>query len=105
MTLLSAALDDLFADPNLAQDAFWRASGLGTAVPVRVILRRPDRAGDFGETRLVAPAILVELRTAEVPSLAEGDTIEVDGVRYLVQGAPMRDGARLVWTAALRETP
>ena len=46
--IFSAAIDDLFTDPNLATQALYRA-GAGPDVPVRVILRRPDRiGGDFG---------------------------------------------------------
>jgi hypothetical protein len=100
--VFSAALDDLFADPNLARDALWRAGGADPAVPMRVIVRRPDRIGEFGETRIVAGSTVFEIRIAEAPTLAEGDTIEVDGELHVVQGEPMRDAVCLVWTAEAR---
>lgn len=98
----SAALDDLFTDPNLAREALWRAGGIDPAVPVRAILRRPDRIGEFGETRIVAGSTVFEIRIAEAPTLAEGDTIQADGEIYVIQGEPMRDSPRLIWSVEAR---
>lgn len=95
--IFSAALDDLFTDPNLARDVLWRAGGIDPAVPVRAIVRRPDRIGEFGETRILASSMVLEVRVAEAPTLAEGDTIELDGASYVIQGEPVRDGLRLIW--------
>lgn len=95
--VLSAALDDLFTDPNLARNALWRAGGIDPAVPLRAIVRRPDRIGEFGETRILASSMVLEVRVAEAPTLAEGDTIELDGESYVIQGEPVRDGLRLIW--------
>ena len=102
--IFSAALDDLFTDPNLARDVLWRAGGIDPAVPVRAIVRRPDRIGEFGETRILASSMVLEIRVAEVPTLAEGDTVEINGETYVIQGEPVRDAARLVWTAEARPT-
>ena len=102
MSIFAEALDDLFADPHLARDAAWRAGGTGEPVTVRIFLRQPDRIGGFGETRLLADTTVVEVRTVEVPLLAVGDTVEIDGDVYRVQGEPVRDSERLVWTAELR---
>ena len=102
MSIFAEALNDLFADPHLARDAAWRASGTGPPVAVRIVLRQPDRIGGFGETRLLADTIVVELRTVEVPVVAAGDGIEIDGDLYRVQGELVRDSERLIWTAELR---
>jgi len=102
MSIFAEAIDDLFADPNLARDGLWRAGGSGAPVPVRVVLRRPDRVVGWGETRLHAPTALADLRMAEVPLLSAGDTIEVAGETWIVQGEPLGDAERLVWTAELR---
>jgi hypothetical protein len=102
MNAFAAAMDALFLDPHLAQDAAWRAGGTGPSVTVRIVLRQPDRIGGFGETRLLADTTVVELRTVEVPVVAAGDTIEIDGDLYRVQGEPVRDSERLIWTAELR---
>lgn len=98
MSAIAAAFETLFADPNMARDATFVPSG-GSAVPVRVVLRRPDRVFEFGETRLLAATTVIEVRTAEVPALAEGDGFEVGGEMFVVQGEPVRDGERLIWTA------
>lgn len=103
MSVFAEAIGDLFVDPNLARDALWRAGGTGSPLPVRIILRQPDRVGSFGETRLLAATTVVEVRTAEVPTLAEGDAFEIGGEIFVVQGEPVRDSERLVWTAELRK--
>jgi hypothetical protein len=100
--LLADAIDDLFADPHLARNAMWFPGGSGDPVPVRVILRRPDRVGGFGETRVAASAVEVEVRVAEASTLTAGDAFEVGGQRYVVEGTPLADGERLVWRAQAR---
>ena len=47
MTAFATAIDALFADPNLGLDAVYRAGGADPGVPVRVIIRRPDRIGEY----------------------------------------------------------
>ena len=102
MSVFAEAIDDLFADPNLARGSAWRAGGTGAPVTVRIVLRQPDRVGGFGETRLLAATTVIEVRTVEVAELAEGDGFEIEGETFVVQGEPVRDGERLVWTAELR---
>lgn len=94
----AAALDTLFADPNIARDAIWRAAGAGSGVAIRAVVRRPEAISTFGDTRLVTPVALVDLRVSEAPTIAAGDTIEIDGDILLVQGEPVRDAERLIWT-------
>ncbi len=103
MSIFAEAIDDLFADPNLARDAVWRAGGTGAPVTVQIVLRQPDRIGGFGEARLLAATTVIDVRTAEAPELAEGDVFEIGGETFVVQGEPVRDGERLVWTAELRQ--
>lgn len=102
MSAFAAAIDMLFEDPNLARDALWRAGGIDPAVSTRVIVRRPDRIGEFGETRILASSMVFEVRIVEAPTLAEGDTVEIDGEVYIIQGEPVRDAACLVWIAEAR---
>ena len=71
-------------------------------MPVRVILRRPDRISEFGETRIVAGTVVIDVRVSDVAAPAEGDTIEADGTVYVIQGEPIRDAERLVWTIEAR---
>jgi hypothetical protein len=100
--LFTAAIDALFADPNLATDATYRAGGADPGIPARVIVRRPDRVGEFGETSIVAETLLTDVRVCEVAAPAEGDTIELDGTVYDIQGEPVRDTELLVWSIAAR---
>jgi len=91
MSAFSAAVGALFADPNIGRDAVYIADG-GAPVLVRVVARRADAVTDFGDAR----------RVAEVANPRPGDRIEIDGDAFLIQGEPVRDGERLVWTVDLR---
>ena len=102
MTVFAAAIDALFADPNLGLDAVYRVGGADPEVPVGAIVRQPDRVGEFGETRIVAETLTIDVRVGEVAAPAEGDTIEVNGTVYVIQGDPVRDAERLVWTIEAR---
>jgi len=98
MTVFTAAIDALFADPNLGFDAVYRVGGADTGIPVRIILRRPDRIGTFGETRIVAETLIIDVRVGELADPAEGDTFDFGGDVYVIQGEPIRDAERLVWS-------
>ena len=72
------------------------------SAPVRVIARRADAVTEFGGGRLWSETTRLDLRIAEVPDPRPGDRIVVDGEAFVVQGEPMRDRERLVWTLDLR---
>jgi hypothetical protein len=95
-------MDTLFADPNLARDALYRAGGVDPGIAVRVIVRRPDRIGDFGGTRIASETATFDVRTSEITEPAESDTLDVDGVTCVIQGTPVRDAERLIWTIEVR---
>lgn len=101
MSAFAKAIDDLFGDPNIGRDAVYTPDG-GTAVRVRIIARRADEVTGFGEARLWSETTRVDLRLAEVPNPRAGDRIEVDGETFIIQGEPVRDRERLVWTVDLR---
>ncbi|HAW47675.1 MAG TPA: hypothetical protein DCX34_10620 [Roseovarius sp.] len=101
MTAVAMALDALFADDNIGCDAVFTAAG-GTPILVRVVTRRADEITGFGDARLWSETTRVDLRVAEVASPRPGDRIEIDGEAFLVQGEPVRDRERLVWTVDLR---
>lgn len=104
MTAFAAALDALFADPNLSVAATWHPGGMSAGQPVRVFRLSPDRITSFGESRFVTDAVHFEVRVAEAPELARGDVIEVAGVAFEIIGEPLRDRERLLWTAEARAT-
>jgi hypothetical protein len=97
MSAFALAVDALFADPNLARDATWEPTD-GDPFPVRVIARRADAVTDFGEARLWSETSSFDVRVNEVPTPRPGDRIVIDGTTYMVQGEPVRDRERLVWT-------
>lgn len=101
MSAFAAAVGALFADPHMGRDAVYIADG-GAPVLVRIVARRADAVIDFGDARLWSETTRVDLRVAEVPNPRLGDRIEIDAEAYLIQGEPIRDRERLVWTVDLR---
>ena len=101
MSVFAPAIDDLFADPNLAGDAVYLPDG-GEPIAIRVIARRPDRVLEFGDARLHAETTFFEVRTSDVPDPRPGDRIEIADEAFLIQGEPVRDRERLVWSIDLR---
>ena len=101
MSAFDAAVGALFADPNMGRDAVYIAEG-DAPVLVRVVARCADAVTDFGDTRLWSETTRVDIRVAEVPNPRPGDRVEIDGDAFLIQGEPVRDRERLVWTVDLR---
>jgi hypothetical protein len=101
MDAFSAAIEMLFADPNIGVEAIYTSDG-GTPVLVRAVVRRPDEVTSFGDARLWSETTRVDLRVAEVSNPRPGDRIDIDAEAFLIQGEPVRDRERLVWTVDLR---
>ena len=101
MSAFAAAVGALFADPNIGRDAIYIADG-GAPRLVRVVARRADAITDYGDARLWSETTRIDLRVAEVPAPRPGDHIEIEGDAFLIQGEPVRDRERLVWTVDLR---
>jgi hypothetical protein len=102
MTIFFTAINDIFADPNVARDAVWRPGGTGDGIPVRAIARCPDREVEFGDVAVHMATAVFEVRISEVPNPVEGDTIALGSETFVVQGEPVRDAERLVWTLDTR---
>ena len=101
MNAFAAALDGLFADGNIARDAVYIAEG-GAPQLVRVVTRRADEVTSFGDARLWSETTRIDMRVTEVPEPRPGDRIELDSEAFLIQGEPVRDSERLIWTVDLR---
>lgn len=101
MSVFSAAIDAIFADPNMAVDAVWREQRLGSPVTVRAIRKSPDQMQDFGSSQMVLPTTIIDVQVSELASPRDGDLITISGEDFLVQGKPRRDRERLVWTLDL----
>lgn len=97
MNAFAAAIDDLFADPNLAVDAVYMPPG-GEGVACRIMLRRPDETVEFGGSKLVVGSVLIEVRASEVSAPAKGGTFTVGDTTYAISAVPRRpDPDRLIW--------
>ena len=101
MSAFASALDRLFRDPNLAVTAIYEPVG-GGPVTVGAMARRADAIASFGEARLWSETTRFDVRVAEVAEPRPGDRLVVDGEAFVVQGEPVRDRERLVWTLDVR---
>lgn len=101
MTAFSAAVDAIFADPNMAADATWSYQGIETPLPCRVILLRPDETTEFGAARIVSDSVRADVRVSEISDPQPRDVIVIGADTYRIQGKPLRDRERLVWTMEL----
>ena len=101
MLSTQALLDTLFADPSLAQDATYLPAA-GDMLPVRVIARRADALTDFGDARLWSETSVFDVRVSEIAEPRPGDRLVLGDEVFVVQGEPVRDRERLVWTLSMR---
>jgi hypothetical protein len=101
MTAFAGLVDRLFADPNVGQDATWEPAD-GEPVSVRVVARRADAVTEFGGARLWSETTRLDLRVAEAANPRPGDRIIIAGEAFVVQGEPVRDRERLVWSIDVR---
>lgn len=97
MTAFAAAMDVLFADPNLSEAAIWRPGGVG-GVAVRVVRRRPDAVVDFGASRALVPTVVIDVRRIEAATIEEGDLIVIGADTYRIAAPPAVDPLGLVLT-------
>lgn len=102
MSAFAPAIDALFTDLMVSEEATYMVRGVTPAVPVRVIRRMPDGVADFGGARLVQPALTVDIRVSDAPLAAKEDRLTIGGVTYVVQAAPIRDREGLTWSLDLR---
>jgi hypothetical protein len=98
-----AAIDAIFRDANVAEDALWRSGGTGDAISARVIRKSPDEIVGFGGSRAVMPTCLVDVRVAEIVAPEPGDSFEIGGAVFDVIGSPRRDTLGLVWVCEVLE--
>ena len=97
MTAFAVALDLLFTDPNLAHEA-WHRDSEGQFTRIRIIMRRNDDVTAFGAARLVSETFRFDVRVAELPAPRPDEQILIGDETFLIQGEPVRDRERLIWT-------
>ncbi len=96
MTAFADALDDLFADPNMAVTVTYQGRS------IRALVRRPDRDIEFSDITVHAGTAVFEIRRRDIPAPQAGDIIHHDGDNFVVQGEPRLDAERLAWTINVR---
>lgn len=102
MTVFDDMMATLFADPNLAVAAVLTTRD-GEAVAVKIVRRRPDDVvSAFGGTSIKAETFAFDVQVAEIETLEEGMILEIAGELFIVEGAPVRDADRLLWSAQAR---
>ena len=96
MEAFASAIDALFADPNIGEDALWKAAGVGAGVAVRIIRKSPDRIAEFGESRAMLPTVGLDIRRSQSATITEGDLIVIGAETFRIIGEPMGDALGLV---------
>lgn len=96
MSAFTSAIDALFADPNIGEDALWKAGGVGAGIAVRVIRKSPDRMAEFGESRAVLPTVGIDIRRSQAATITEGDLIVIGAETFKIIGEPIGDPLGLV---------
>lgn len=99
---LKAALDAIFSDPNIGEEAVWRPGGIG-GTSVRVVRKQPSGIAEFGSSRAIMPAVLIEVRRSEAPNIAEDDVVKVGTQTFRVIAPPLLDPLGLVLTCEAAE--
>ena len=97
MTVFAVAVDLLFADPNLAHEA-WHRDSEGQFTRIRIILRRKDEVTEFGAARVVSETFRFDARVSELPAPRPDEQILFGDETFLIRGEPIRDRDRLIWT-------
>lgn len=96
MSAFTSAIDALFADPNIGEDALWKAGGVGAGVAVRIIRKSPDRMAEFGDSRAVLPTVGIDIRRSQAATITEGDLILIGAETLKIIGEPLGDALGLV---------
>jgi len=102
MNFFAAAMDRIFATPSMAVAALWISANTSEERPIRVIRRAPDRITEFGAGRFVSDTMMVDVRLSDLPAPTPGDLIIIGADSYTIQGEPLRDRERLIWSLDLR---
>jgi hypothetical protein len=102
MSVFAAAMDRIFTQADMAAPALWISATTSEERPIRIIRRAPDRVTDFGAGRFVSDTVVVDVRVADLPAPRPGDVIVIGADSHVIQGEPLRDRERLIWTLDLR---
>ncbi|WP_085827841.1 head-tail joining protein [Roseovarius gaetbuli] len=101
MPVFAAAMDRIFATPSMGAAAVWISATTSQERPIRVIRRAPDRITEFGAARFVSDTMMVDVRLSDLSDPRSGDLIVIGTDSFIIQGEPIRDRERLIWTLDL----
>lgn len=102
MSVFEAALGRIFGNPSMAVAAVWISAATSEERTVRVIRRAPDRITEFGAGRFVSDTMMVDVRVSDLPDPRPGDLIVIGVDSFTIQGEPVCDRERLIWTLDMR---
>ena len=97
MTAFARALTVLHADANMGSDVLWRAADEGAGVLLRAILTRPSESTSLFGQEINLPRLRADVPVVAAPTMAQGDTLEIGGVRHPVRDVPELDELQLTW--------
>ena len=86
----------------MAIAALWISATTSEERPIRVVRRAPDRITEFGAGRFVSDTAMVDVRLSDLAEPRPGDLIVIGADSFTVQGEPIRDRERLIWSLDLR---
>jgi hypothetical protein len=78
-------------------DALWKVGGSGDGIPCKIILARPDVVERFGDERALLPTVMLKVRSNEIATAAQGDSVMVGSDTFTIIAEPLMDKYRLVW--------
>lgn len=102
MAVFAAAMDRIYANPSMAVAELWISGTTSEESSIRVIRRAPDRITEFGAARLMSDTMVLDVRVSDLPDPRPGDLIVIGTDSFTIQGEPVRDSDRLIWTLDLR---
>ncbi|WP_282602426.1 hypothetical protein [Paracoccus sp. PARArs4] len=101
MNAFAAAMDRIFGHPDMGISAVWIAAGTSEERPIRLIRRAPDRITEFGSAQILSETLTADIRISDLPAPRSGDLIVIGAESFAIQGEPIRDRDRLIWTVEL----
>ena len=102
MNVFAAAMDRIYANPSMAVAAVWISATTSEGGRIAVIRCGRDPITAFGAGRLVFDTMMVNVRVSALPAPRPGDLIVIGADSFTIQGEPIRDRERLIWSLDLR---
>ncbi|MBJ6372753.1 head-tail joining protein [Sedimentitalea arenosa] len=102
MNPFATAMERIFAHPALTVEAVWISATTSEERTLHAIRKAPDRITGFGEARILSDSTMLDVRVADLPDPRPGDLIVLGAESFVIQGEPVRDRERLVWTLDLQ---